>query len=110
MSRHPSSFRLRALLVVLGAELLATLGIASYGSWLGWQRAPQEVANRALTHHLKLSSLALWPEASYGRHPCLSDLFTPLSSHPGALEHLPAGSLVPPDRYSPPPRRHEEEP
>ena len=46
--------------------------------------------------HLRLTDLALVSDASYCRHPSQADRFAPFSDHPGALEHFPGGSLVPP--------------
>jgi hypothetical protein len=59
-------------------------------------RAPQLAQRAALAEHLELTDLALFTEARYTRHPSQADLHSPFQDHPGALEHFPSGSLVPP--------------
>ena len=44
----------------------------------------------------QITDLCLFPEATYSRHPAMGDLFAPFQDHPMALEHFPAGSLLPP--------------
>ena len=43
-----------------------------------------------------ITDLCLFPEATYTRHPAMGELFAPFQDHPMALEHFPAGSLLPP--------------
>jgi hypothetical protein len=49
-----------------------------------------------LVQQLGLSDLALFTEARYTRHPSQADLHSAFQDHPGALDHFPTGSLVPP--------------
>lgn len=53
-------------------------------------------ATAALVTQLGLTDLALFTEARYTRHPTQADLQSAFQDHPGALEHFPTGSLVPP--------------
>lgn len=53
-------------------------------------------ATAALVAQLGLTDLALFTEARYTRHPTQADLQSAFQDHPGALEHFPTGSLVPP--------------
>lgn len=86
-------------LVALG--LLAALAAAAVGLALTpWGEAATEEAgrrsNQRLVSELGLTDLALWSEASYCRHPSQADFFAAWADHPLALEHFPAGSIVPP--------------
>lgn len=80
---------LAALLVIA-----ASLAVASRVETPEAQTARR--ANRLLVLELGLTDLALWSEAAYCRHPSQADRFAAWSDHPAALEHFPAGSLVPP--------------
>jgi hypothetical protein len=51
---------------------------------------------RALAGRLGLTDLALFTEARYTRHPTQADRHAAFQDHPGALEHFPSGSLIPP--------------
>lgn len=53
-------------------------------------------AGAVVAARLGLTDLAIWTEARYTRHPALADRFTPFQDHPGALEHFPAGAVLPP--------------
>ncbi len=44
------------------------------------------------------SDPALFTEARYGRHASQADRHAAFQDHPMALEHFPAGSLMPPPR------------
>lgn len=85
---------------VLALELAVAWGLAGYEWWRSSLRAEADGANRAIVRSLRLTSLSLWSEARYCRHPAEADLFSPFADHPGSVEHFPAGSMVPP----PPPR------
>jgi len=87
--------RRRLLALFLAAEVAALAilgGTAALSSRAGAERRG---AGRELVVRLRLSGLALWPEASYCRQPALSDLFTPHAIHPAAPDLFPAGSMVP---------------
>lgn len=115
--------RTRFVLALLAAEAMACLVLAVLGAGDGAGAEPgSRTALREAVMELQLTDLALWSGPAYCRHPSQADLFTPFSDHPGALEHFPAGSLVPPpadlvrrsvrgsDRHGlePPPARTEE--
>jgi len=87
----------RTVLALLTLEAAAVLALAVAGG----TQAPEAVraANRHLVVDLGLTDLALASGPSYGRHPTQTDLFAPFSDHPGALEHFPAGSLLPPPSW-----------
>lgn len=92
----------RTLLALIAAEAVAAAVLAL--ALIAPGEDGSEAANRALVSALDLTDLALWPGASYTRHPSQADLFAPFSDHPGAFEHSPAGSVIPA------PRRRETEP
>ena len=96
--RGRSRDRARRWLVlgVIAAEAVAVAGLSVAGSLAAHRAEAGRGADRALTAGLGLTGLALWSEASYCRHPAQADVFAPHADHPGALEHFPAGSLVPP--------------
>lgn len=106
----------RALLVLISAEALLAVGLAAGAASPSGGRAAAEAArrsNRGLVSALGLTDLALFPGASYTRHPSQADRFAPFSDHPAALEHSPAGSVVPaprPPETEPAARRPERRP
>jgi len=54
-----------------------------------------------VTRELQLTDLCIFTEASYTRHPAMTDLGTAFQSAPSALEHFPTGSLMlPPPHLS----------
>ena len=55
----------------------------------------------ALVRRLGLTDLCLFTEARYTRHLSQADGFAAFQDHPGAQEHFPSGSLVPPPRGLP---------
>lgn len=96
MSHHPAPrpAHVVLLLLLLGlGGLAATLLHAAGGPD---RHAPREAAARTLVRELELTDLALFTEARYTRHLALADRHTPFQDHPGALEHFPSGSLIPP--------------
>ena len=83
------------------AVLLGTAGLAFAVSLLdaarlGDARQPARDERRALVDKLGLTDLALFTEARYTRHPSQADLHSALQDHPGAFDHFPTGSLLPP--------------
>jgi len=86
----------RAILVLFALEILVAVSIGVAGRTPGQQSDRARAVNKALVAQLGLTDLALWPGASYCRHPSQADIFAPHGDHPAALEHFPAGSLVPP--------------
>ncbi len=89
--------RLLAALGLLAALLATAVGIAAA------PRPPEEAgqgSNQRLVLELGLTDLALWSEATYCRHPSQADRFAAWADHPLALEHYPAGSIVPPPRLA----------
>jgi len=49
-----------------------------------------------LAAQFSLTDLALCTEARYSRHLSQADRHSAFQDHPGALEHFPSGSLLPP--------------
>ncbi len=86
--------RIRSFLALLGLGAAAAAALAVAGA--AERGAPERQADRALVAALRLTDLALWSQASSCRHPSQADLFAPHAEHPAALEHFPAGSIVPP--------------
>ena len=60
------------------------------------QSSLQAAVSGELVGRLGLTDLALFTEARYTRHPSQTDIHAAFQDHPGALEHFPTGSLVPP--------------
>jgi len=52
---------------------------------------------RQLVKTLGLTDLSLCSEARYTRHPSQADLFSAFQDFPGAFEHFPTGSIIPPN-------------
>lgn len=51
-----------------------------------------------MARQLGLTDLCLFTEASYTRHPAMTDFNTPFQDSPGTMEHFPSGALLsPPD-------------
>lgn len=68
-------------------------------TWLDGPRLKAERrpdAASSLAARLQLTDLALFGEARYTRHPSMADHHAAFQDHPTALEHFPAGALVPP--------------
>ncbi len=86
----------RVILFVLALEIFAVVAIGIAGRTPGQQSDRVRAVNKTLVGQLRLTDLALWSGASYCRHPTHADLFAPHGDHPSALDHFPAGSVVPP--------------
>ena len=98
-SGHPDwligrrSNRALAFLALIGALFLLTFADAA---WLRSRRAPGALSQAELAKRLGLTDLCLFTEARYTRHLSQADRHSAFQDHPGALEHFPSGSLVPP--------------
>lgn len=92
----PDGRRRRVFLTLLGLEAVAVLGLGAAGAAREREARAVLETRRALVAELRLTDLALWSGAGYCRHPSQADLFAPHAEHPAALEHFPAGSIVPP--------------
>ena len=86
----------RVILVVFALEIFVVVAFGVAGRTPGQQSDRVRDVNRTLVGQLRLTDLALWSGASYCRHPSQADLFAPHGDHPSALDHFPAGSVVPP--------------
>lgn len=82
-----------SLIAILGALVVAIFVYA--GQSVGAHQARLDV-NRDLVTRLGLTDLALFTEARYTRHPSQADSHAALQDHPGAFDHFPTGSLMPP--------------
>lgn len=89
---RPSTFAL-GLLAALATVCLLIFGLFFRPTVANEQKL---AANRALVEKLGLTDLALFTEARYTRHPTQADLHSALQDHPGAFDHFPSGSLLPP--------------
>jgi hypothetical protein len=92
----------RAVLGFLILEIAAAIGLALIGSSRCERVKQTRPANRRLVSELGLADLALWSDASYCRHSSLTVFFAAHSDHPSAMEHFPAGSMVPPPQVGNP--------
>lgn len=70
---------------------------------LAERHAARREAALVLARSLGAADLALFNEARYARHPSQADRHAAFQDHPLALEHFPAGSLVPPPAADPRP-------
>lgn len=84
------------LLAILGA---AAMVIFAHSGQSTAAHLPRLLATQALVARLGLTDLALFTEARYTRHPSQADLHAALQDHPGAFEHFPTGSLLPPPAH-----------
>lgn len=84
------------LVVVVVVEMASLAALTAVAVARNRERQDSCTANRILVRHLGLTDLALAPGTSYTRHPSQSDLFAAYGSHPSAIEHFPAGSVVDP--------------
>jgi hypothetical protein len=76
---------------------LAALALAMLDAGrLAASRTADRQAGLALAARLQLTDLALFTEARYARHASQADRHAAFQDHPMALEHFPAGSLMPP--------------
>lgn len=83
------------------ALALAAAALAVVGERESRAARDELEAARTLAVELRLTDLALWSEAGYCRHPTVADRFAAHADHPSAMEHFPAGSMVPPPRWVP---------
>ncbi len=86
----------RVILAVFALEIFVVVAIGVAGRTPDRRSDRARAVNRTLVGQLRLTDLALWSGASYCRHPSQADLFAPHGDHPSALDHFPAGSVVPP--------------
>ena len=87
------SHRALAFLTAIAGLFLLTFADAA---WLRNCRAPGARVQAELAKRLGLTDLCLFTEARYTRHLSQADWHSAFQDHPGALEHFPSGSLVPP--------------
>jgi hypothetical protein len=90
----------RSSAYLLFLAVVSALGIAAaaHARAERARRAPELAAKGVIVRSLGLTDLCLFTEARYTRHPSQADGFTPFQDSPGAPEHFPAGSIVPPPR------------
>lgn len=87
---RPANLALLVLACALGGFALTFIDAARL------RAENTDSSTAALVAQLGLTDLALFTEARYTRHPTQADLQSAFQDHPGALEHFPTGSLVPP--------------
>jgi hypothetical protein len=80
-------------LVVLGGLIILSSVTAADVVLRG--DAPPAVP-REQVERLGLTDLAVATAARYTRHPALADRHAAFQDHPGALDHFPAGAVLPP--------------
>ena len=91
MARRSTYFLTGTALLLI---LLALLGAHSRYSLVS---AKSDLAAEAgMVRRLELTDLCLFTEASYTRHPGMTDLNTPFQDSPFVFEHFPSGALVEP--------------
>lgn len=80
----------------LGLGVLALALILLDSGRLAAERGAMLQRGQALARGAQLSDPALFTEARYARHASQADHHAAFQDHPMALEHFPAGSLMPP--------------
>ena len=65
------------------------------------EHAASLAAGHELARSARLTDPALFTEARYARHASQADRHAAFQDHPLALEHFPAGSLMPPPVHEP---------
>ena len=80
----------------LGLGVLALLLVLLDAGRLAEQRHEALRRGQALARAAQLTDPALFTEARYARHASQADRHAAFQDHPLALEHFPAGTLVPP--------------
>jgi hypothetical protein len=81
---------------ILGVIVLAWTLLILDRQRLVERHAAQTSSARAVVQANQLTDPALFTEARYTRHPSQADRHAAFQDHPMALEHFPAGSLMPP--------------
>ena len=99
----------RLILALMALEIGAVVAVGMAGRSSREDSDRVRASNRMLGEQLHLTDLALWSGASYCRHPSQADLFAPHGDHPSALDHFPAGSVVPPPSVAPTDTAHNLE-
>ncbi len=82
----------------MGSGILALLLILLDSGRLAAARDADLQRGRAQAKRARLTDPALFTEARYARHASQADRHAAFQDHPMALEHFPAGSLMPPPR------------
>lgn len=110
MFRFPAPPRPRRLPVAIRGSTLAAwlLGLSGLAlsllmldaRRLGCEHDAARSAGRRALSVLQLGDPALFTEARYARHASQSDRHAAFQDHPLALEHFPAGSLMPPPEHA----------
>ncbi len=90
--------RMRKSNYVLGTLALGAALVAAIFVHAALSGGVSSGLSAQLVKQLGLSDLALFTEARYTRHPSQADLHSAFQDHPGALDHFPTGSLIPPPR------------
>ena len=91
----------RVILALIALEIGAVVAVGFAGRSSTEQSNRVRASNSTLVEQLRLTDLALWSGTSYCRHPSQADLFAPHGDHPSAMDHFPAGSVVPPPPVAP---------
>ena len=81
---------------LLAMSLLLIILLQNGNQAASTARRQQLPAKQQLVGQLGLTDLSLWSEARYTRHPSQADLFSAFQDYPGAFDHFPAGSIIPP--------------
>jgi len=77
---------------------ILVLSIVTAGALVtGATQTNDQSGKQHLVKILGITDLSLCSEARYTRHPSQADLFAPFQDFPGAFEHFPTGSIIPPN-------------
>lgn len=84
---------------VLGLGVLALTLLLLDAGRLAAERDAALQQGQALARTAQLTDPALFNEARFARHASQADRHAAFQDHPMALEHFPAGSLMPPPKH-----------
>ena len=100
MSERPLGKCARATLALMMLELATVVVLSASSRYQERDHRRSSPVNRRTAQELQLTDLALSTGTGYTRHPSLADFFAAHSSHPSAIDHFPAGSVICPPRQT----------
>lgn len=103
MMERPLGMPALGTLVLIALELATVVVLSAASRRTEDHLGPSRSVNRLIARELQLTDLALSTGTSYTRHPSQADFFAAHGSHPSAIDHFPAGSVIGPPRQTPMP-------
>ena len=100
MGERPVSGPALAILVLIALEVAGVAALSALSRGRERELRPSHPVNRRIARELQLTDLALSTGTSYTRHPSLADFFAAHGTHPSAIDHFPAGSVIGPPKHA----------